>query len=121
MTSPDLPETADPDLCRRVRLLGDILSVSATAQASDARQSTLKEWAYSADKRPIHRLQFDRMVVLFSMLEGKRDVAWAITTFAMDALESVAPAEARRARVQRLRRSETRAGPGEAKRWLNVW
>jgi len=90
MTSPDLPETADPDLCRRVRLLGDILSVSATAQASNARQSTLKEWAYSADKRPIHRLQFDRMVVLFSMLEGKRDVAWAITTFAMDALESVA-------------------------------
>jgi hypothetical protein len=49
--------------------------------------------------------EFDRMVVLFSMLDGKKEVACAITTSAMDALESVArpKPDEREAQFMRLR------------------
>ena len=49
--------------------------------------------------------EFDRMVVLFSMLDGKKEVACAITTSAMDALESLArpKPDQREAQFMRLR------------------
>ncbi len=49
--------------------------------------------------------EFDRMVVLFSMLDGEREVPCAITTSAMDALERVArpKPDEREAQFMRLR------------------
>ena len=49
--------------------------------------------------------EFDRMVVLFSMLDGQKEVACAISTSAMDALERVAGSkpDQREAQFVRLR------------------
>lgn len=49
--------------------------------------------------------EYDRMIVLFSMLDGKKEIACAISTSAMDALESVAGTRAgqREAQFMRLR------------------
>ena len=49
--------------------------------------------------------EFDRMIVLFSMLDGKKEVACAITTSAMDALERVVrpKPDEREAQFMRLR------------------
>ena len=54
--------------------------------------------------------EYDRMVVLFSMLDGQREVPCAISTSAMDELEGVVCARAgqREAQFMRLReRNET--------------
>lgn len=49
--------------------------------------------------------EFDRMVVLFSMLDGSREIPCAISTSAMDELEGLArsPADQREAQFMRLR------------------
>ncbi|MGY3610770.1 DUF1488 domain-containing protein [Bradyrhizobium sp. Leo121] len=49
--------------------------------------------------------EYDRMVVLFSMLDGQREVPCAISTSAMDELEGVVRARAgqREAQFMRLR------------------
>ena len=49
--------------------------------------------------------EYDRMVVLFSMLDGAREVACAVSTSAMDELEGVARAKEsqREAQFVRLR------------------
>jgi hypothetical protein len=49
--------------------------------------------------------EFDRMVVLFSMLDGNKEVACAISTSAMDELESAARSkpDQREAQFMRLR------------------
>jgi len=49
--------------------------------------------------------EYDRMVVLFSMLDGEREVPCAVSTSAMDELEGVARARAspREAQFMRLR------------------
>lgn len=49
--------------------------------------------------------EYDRMVVLFSMLDGEREVPCAISTSAMDELEGVVRARAgeREAQFMRLR------------------
>jgi hypothetical protein len=49
--------------------------------------------------------EYDRMVVLFSMLDGEKEIACAISTSAMDELEGVARARAgeREAQFMRLR------------------
>jgi uncharacterized protein DUF1488 len=49
--------------------------------------------------------QYDRMVVLFSMLDGQREVPCAISTSAMDELEGVVRAKVgqREAQFMRLR------------------
>ena len=49
--------------------------------------------------------EYDRMVVLFSMLDGEREVACAVSTSAMDELEGVARAKGsqREAQFVRLR------------------
>ena len=103
MTSPDLPETADPDLCRRVRVSRDALSASATAQPSNARQSTLKEWAYSPDKRPIHRLRIrsDGRAVLDA--RGQKGSFLGDHHVRHGRAGKRGPAEARRARGQFMR------------------
>jgi hypothetical protein len=46
---------------------------------------------------------YDRMVVLFSMLDGEKDVSCAISTSAMDDLDGVARANQREAQFMRLR------------------
>ena len=46
---------------------------------------------------------YDRMVVLFSMLDGEKDVSCAISTSAMDDLDGVARAGQREAQFMRLR------------------
>lgn len=56
--------------------------------------------------------EFDRMVVLFSMVDGEREVTCAVSTSAMDNLESVAQTKSdqREAQFLRLRdRIEERA------------
>jgi hypothetical protein len=56
--------------------------------------------------------EFDRMVVLFSMVDGGREITCAVSTSAMDNLESVAQTKAdqREAQFLRLRdRIEERA------------
>lgn len=49
--------------------------------------------------------EYDRMIVLFSMRDGEKEIACAISTSAMDALESVAGTRAgqREAQFMRLR------------------
>ena len=49
--------------------------------------------------------EFDRMVILFSMLDGKREIPCAISTSAMDDLEGVARSRSnqREAQFMRLR------------------
>ena len=49
--------------------------------------------------------EYDRMVVLFSMLDGEKEIACAISTSAMDELEGVVRARAgeREAQFMRLR------------------
>src|SRR5215813_1277559 len=56
--------------------------------------------------------EFDRMVILFSMVDGQREIPCAISTSAMDDLEGVARSRAnqREAQFMRLRdRIEERA------------
>jgi hypothetical protein len=57
--------------------------------------------------------EFDRMVVLFSMVDGQKEIPCAISTSAMDALESAAQPRPnqREAQFMRLRNQiEERAG-----------
>lgn len=57
--------------------------------------------------------EFDRMVMLFSMMDGQREIPCAISTSAMDNLESLARSrpDQREAQFMRLRdQIEERAG-----------
>ena len=50
--------------------------------------------------------EYDRMVVLFSMLDGEREVSCAISTSAMDELDGVARASASQRETQFMRLRE---------------
>ena len=53
-----------------------------------------------------HGYEFERMVILFSMIEGEREIPCAISTSALDSLESVmsrSKANEREAQFMRLR------------------
>lgn len=52
-----------------------------------------------------HGYEFERMVILFSMLDGGREIQCAISTSALDSLESVSRSKAdeREAQFMRLR------------------
>jgi hypothetical protein len=52
-----------------------------------------------------HGYEFERMVVLFSMVEGRKEIPCAISTSALDELESVSRSKAneREAQFMRLR------------------
>ena len=52
-----------------------------------------------------HGYEFERMVILFSMLDGGREIQCAISTSALDGLESVSSSKAdeREAQFMRLR------------------
>jgi hypothetical protein len=59
-----------------------------------------------------HGYEFERMVILFSMIDGQKEIPCAISTSALDDLESVARSKAneREAQFMRLRdRIEERA------------
>jgi hypothetical protein len=47
--------------------------------------------------------EYDRMVVLFSMLDGEKEVSCAVSTSALDELEGVARASQRETQFMRLR------------------
>ena len=47
--------------------------------------------------------EYDRMVVLFSMLDGEKEVSCAISTSAMDELDGVVRASQRETQFMRLR------------------
>jgi Protein of unknown function (DUF1488) len=52
-----------------------------------------------------HGYEFERMVILFSMMDGDREIPCAISTSALDGLESVSRSKAneREAQFMRLR------------------
>jgi hypothetical protein len=50
--------------------------------------------------------EYDRMVVLFSMLDGQREISCAISTSAMDELEGVVRAKAGQREAQFIRLRE---------------
>jgi hypothetical protein len=47
--------------------------------------------------------EFDRMVMLFSMVDGQREIPCAISTFAMDHLESLAWSQPNQREAQFMR------------------
>jgi hypothetical protein len=59
--------------------------------------------------------EYDRMVVLFSMLDGEREVPCAISTSAMDELEGVVRARAGERETQFMRLRERIEGCADGK------
>ena len=59
--------------------------------------------------------EYDRMVVLFSMLDGEREVPCAISTSAMDELEGVVRARAGEREMQFMRLRERIEGCADGK------
>ena len=59
--------------------------------------------------------EFDRMVMLFSMVDGQREIPCAISTSAMDDLEGVAGAPAGQRETQFMRLRERIEGCADGK------
>jgi hypothetical protein len=85
--------------------LGD-QSAAGEGQKSSARRVTIQEARQMALTRgSFGSYEFDRMVVLFSMVDGEKEISCAVSTSAMDDLEKserIKP-DQREAQFKRLR------------------
>jgi hypothetical protein len=95
-------ERREPSLWREARGLRDIEQISPSG----------KEAVMALTRGSFQGYEFDRMVILFSMIDGDTEIPCAVSTSALDALESASRSKAneREAQFMRLRdRIEERA------------